>query len=136
MSVGRQEPTALQPCRLSTLYLCVEIGAHAWTEPCFARLAGARVAHVGLCNETIPRLDLEVLDYSVCLSARLRLVCLSRSGQSHRSSSQSDSRLMETRLGPEMTNSLFFTRSGFHSSHSVLPLWREGIRAIKKPTCN
>lgn len=63
---------------------------------------GARVARAGLRNGTIPTLDLEVLDYYVCVSDSLRMVCLSRSGQSHRSSSQSHSGVTETLLGPEI----------------------------------
>lgn len=97
----------------------VEFSAHAWTKTCVTRLTRARVPHVGLCNKTIKTLDLEVLDYYVCISASVRLVCPSRSGQLHRSSSQSDSRLTETLLGPEIMNSLFFTRFVFHSLHSV-----------------
>lgn len=43
----------------------------------------ARVAHAGLRNWTIPKLDLEVLDYSVCVSDSLRLVCLPPGAANH-----------------------------------------------------
>lgn len=70
--------------RLSSVSTRVEFSAHGWTKN-MADVAHerARVAHAGLRNGTIPKLDLGVLDYYVCVSDSLRLVCLPPGAANH-----------------------------------------------------